>query len=87
MRRLGRCCGRRNHPVSAAPVLVAKDCVVADRTLAVLIEYLDRHTAEELVGQTAVINTALIPLLLAAVPFHLTIDWIELGRKSKWQHG
>jgi hypothetical protein len=70
-------------------ILVAKDCVDPDRTLAVLLDYFDRHTPDELVGQTAAINIALIPLLLEAtgVPFQLTIGWIELDGKPKWQHG
>ncbi len=70
-------------------ILVAKDCVDPDRTLAVLLEYFDRHSPEELVGQTAAINIALIPLLLEAtgVPFQLTIGWIELDGKPKFRHG
>lgn len=70
-------------------VLVAKDCVDPDSTLAVLLDYFDRHSPEELVGQTAAMNIALIPLLLEAtgVPFQLTLGWIELDGKSKWQHG
>jgi hypothetical protein len=70
-------------------VLVAQDCVDPDRTLALLLEYFDRYTSEELVGQTAAINTTLIPLLLEAtgIPFQLTIGWIELDGKAKFQHG
>ncbi len=60
-------------------ILVAKDCVDPDRTLAVLLDYFDTHRPVELVGQTVAINLALIPRLLAATgaPFQLTIGWIE----------
>jgi hypothetical protein len=70
-------------------VLLAKDCVDPDRTLAVLLEYFERHVPHELVGQTAAINMALIALLIEAtgVPFQLTIGWIELDGKPKFQHG
>jgi hypothetical protein len=70
-------------------ILVAKDCVDPDRTLVVLLDYFDRHSPEELVGQTAAINVALIPLLLeeTGVPFNLTIGWIELAGKPRFQHG
>jgi hypothetical protein len=76
--------------LAASPrVLVTKDCVDPDRTLAVLLDYFDRHTPEELVGQTAAINVTLIPLLLEAtgVQFELTIGWIELDGKPKFKHG
>lgn len=43
----------------------------------VLLDYFDRHRPEELIGQTAAIHFALVPLLLEAtgVPFQLTIGW------------
>jgi hypothetical protein len=42
----------------------------------------------ELVGQTAAINLALIPLLLDAtgVPFQLTLGWIELEGRARLKH-
>lgn len=47
-------------------VLLSKICVDPDRTLQVLLDYFARHTPAELIGQTAAINLALIPILLGA---------------------
>ena len=60
-------------------ILVANDCVDPDRTLQALLDYFDRHTTADLVGQTVAINLALMPILLEAtgVPFQLTIGWVE----------
>jgi hypothetical protein len=70
-------------------LLVEKDCVDADKTLPVLLDYFDAHEPDELIGQTLAINGALILLLMEAtgVPFELTIGWIELDGKPKWKHG
>jgi hypothetical protein len=70
-------------------LLVEKNCVDVDKTLAVLLDYFDAHEPDALIGQTLVIHVALIPLLMEAtgVPFELTIGWIELDGKPKWQHG
>jgi hypothetical protein len=43
-------------------VLVKKPCVDPDRTLPVLLDYFDRHTPEELRGQTLATNADLIAL-------------------------
>jgi hypothetical protein len=72
---------------AATRILVKKDCVAPDRTMSLLLDYFDRHTPAELVGQTVAINTALIPLLFAStqVPFDLTIGWVERqGRACFW---
>jgi len=55
-------------------------------TLALLLDYFNAHTPEELLGQTLAINIALIPLLFetTGVPFEITIGWIELGGKPTW---
>jgi hypothetical protein len=70
-------------------LLVEKNCVDADKMLPVLLDYFDAHEPDELIGQTLAIHVALIPLLMefTGVPFELTIGWIELGGKPKWQHG
>jgi hypothetical protein len=69
-------------------VLVAKDCVNPDRTMKVLLDYFDRHTPAALIGQTAAINLALIPILwnVTRVPFQLTIGWIEQQGRARFQH-
>lgn len=69
-------------------VLVAKDCVDPDRTLEACLDYFDRHTPGELVGQTAAINLTLMPILLEAtgVPFQVTIGWIELKGRACFKH-
>ena len=51
-------------------VLVKKPCVDPDVTLPVLLDYFDRHTPEELLGQTLAINVDLTaaPPTTAATP-------------------
>jgi hypothetical protein len=70
-------------------LLVEKDCVDPDKTMPVLLDYFDEHEPGELVGQTLAINVALIPRLLdqTGVPFNLTLGWIELDGKPRFQHG
>ncbi len=70
-------------------ILVAKDCVDMHLTLPALLDYFDRHRPEELVGQTAAIHFALVPLLLDAtgVPFQLTIGWCVRNGRPIFQHG
>jgi hypothetical protein len=69
-------------------VLVSKNCVDPDRTLTVLLDYFDRHTPAELVGQTVAINLALMPILLetTGVPFQFTIGWIEREARAHFEH-
>jgi hypothetical protein len=69
-------------------VLVAKDCVDMGRAMPVLLEYFDRHRPEELVGQTAAIHFALVPLLLdkTGIPFQLTIGWMVHDGRAIFQH-
>lgn len=69
-------------------LIVRKDCVNPDRVLSVLLDFFDRHKPDELVGQTAAINIALIPLLFDAsgIPFELTIGWIEKDGKPIFRH-
>jgi hypothetical protein len=69
-------------------LLVAKDCVDPDRTMQVLLDYFDRHTPEDLVGQAVPINLALrlSPLKATGVPFQLTIAWIERQERACFRH-
>jgi hypothetical protein len=69
-------------------VLVAKDCTDFSRTMQALLDYFDRHTLEELIGQTVAINLGLMPILLQAtgVPFQLTLGWIEQQGRARFKH-
>lgn len=69
-------------------LLVQKDCVDPDQVMEVLLAFFNRHTPQDLVGQTAAINIGLIPLLFEAtgVPWQLTIGWIEKGERPIFQH-
>ena len=75
--------------LSAPPrVLVAKDCVDMARTMPVLLDYFDKQRPEELVGQTAAIHFALVPLLVrkTGIPFQLTIGWMVHDGRVIFQH-
>lgn len=69
-------------------VLVAKDCVDMDAVRPVLLEYFGRIKPEALLGQTAAINFALVPLLCdkTAIPFNRTIGWMVRRGKAIYQH-
>jgi len=69
-------------------LLVSKPCVDVNKTLPVLLDYFDEHTNAELLGQTLAIHLALIPRLyeVTGVPFELTVGWIEIAGRPKWQH-
>jgi hypothetical protein len=65
-------------------VLVNKPCVDPDATLPVLLGYFERHTPEELLGQTLAINVDLIALLWdkTNVPFEITFGFVDIkGRR------
>src|SRR5580658_2518927 len=69
-------------------VLASKNCVDPERTLTTLLDYFDRHTPGELVGQTVAINLALMPVLLktTGVPFQFTIGWMEREGRAHFEH-
>jgi hypothetical protein len=69
-------------------ILVRKDCVDKEATTAVLLDFFSCHEPEQLVGQTAGINLALVPLLYAktGVPYNLTIGWIIRKGKTIFKH-
>lgn len=70
-------------------ILVAKDCVKMDVVMPVLLDYFDRHRPEELMGQTAAIHFALVPLLVkgTGVPFQLTVGWCVRKGRAIFEHG
>jgi hypothetical protein len=74
----------------AAPprLLVRKNCVDMGAVMPVLLDYFDRNGWEALIGQTAAIHFALVPLLAdkTGIPFQLTIGWIERDGKPIYQH-
>ena len=69
-------------------VLVRKDCVDMDVVRRVLLDYFERSSPESMMGQTAAINFALVPLLYdkTGIPFNLTIGWMVRKGKAIFQH-
>jgi hypothetical protein len=76
--------------LGAAPVrlVVRKDCVDMANVMPILLEYFDRHDPAELVGQTAAIHFALVPLLVreTGIPFQLTIGWMVHEGRTIYEH-
>jgi hypothetical protein len=76
--------------LGASPVrlVVRKDCVDMAKTMPVLLDYFGRHDPPELVGQTAAIHFALVPLLVreTGIPFQLTIGWMVHDGRTIFQH-
>ena len=76
--------------LGAAPVrlVVRNDCVDMAKVMPVLLDYFDRHRPEELIGQTAAIHFALVPLLVreTGIPFQLTIGWMVHDGRTIFQH-
>ena len=68
---------------------VRQDCIDMAKAMPVIVEYFTRHSAQELIGQTANIHNALHPRLMTAlgVPLYLTIGWIELDGTPRMKHG
>ena len=73
-----------------APVrlLVAKDCVDMSTVMPLLLDYFAKHDPAELVGQTAAIHFALVPLLVhhTGITFELTIGWMVREGRAIFQH-
>jgi hypothetical protein len=69
-------------------LLVRKNCVDMTAVMPVLLDYFDRNGWEAMMGQTAAIHFALVPLLAdkTGIPFQLTIGWIERDGKPIYQH-
>jgi hypothetical protein len=73
-----------------APIrlLVKKDCVDMQALSPVLLDYFERGPPDSMIGQTAAIHFALVPLLYdkTGIPFNLTIGWLVREGKSIYQH-
>ena len=69
-------------------LLVQKDCVDMDIVRPVLLDYFERSPPDSMIGQTAAIHFALVPLLYdkTGIPFNLTIGWIVRKGKAIYQH-
>jgi hypothetical protein len=54
----------------------------------VSLDYLERGPPDFMIGQTAAIHLALVPLLYEKtdIPFNLTIGWLVREGKSIYQH-
>jgi hypothetical protein len=68
---------------------VRKDCIDMAKAMPVIVEYFNRHSPQELMGQTATIHNTLQPRLMTTlgVPLYLTIGWIELDGTPRMKHG
>lgn len=77
--------GLDSHPLR---VVVREDCVNMAKSLPVLLDYFARHDPAELIGQTAAIHFALVPLLVreTGIPFELTIGWMVHEGKIIFKH-
>ena len=67
---------------------VRKDCIDRQILDPVLLDYFDANAPDTLVGQTAAINFALIPLLYdkTGIHFNLNIGWMVRDGKVILQH-
>ena len=69
-------------------VLVKKDCVDMRTLQPVLLDFFERSPPDSMIGQTAAIHFALVPLLYdkTGIPFNLTIGWLVRKGKPLCQH-
>jgi len=69
-------------------LLVRKDRVDMQALRPVLLDCFGRSPPDSMVGQTAAIHFALVPLLFdkIGIPFNLTIGWIVRNGKAIYQH-
>ena len=72
----------------AIRVVVRKDCVDMTKVMPVLLDYFVRHDPAELIGQTAAIHYALVPILVreTGIPFELTIGWMVHEGRDIFKH-
>jgi hypothetical protein len=80
--------GRLGLSLPSVRLAVRKDCADMAKTMPVLLDYFARHDPAELIGQTAAIYFALVPLLVreTGIPFQLTIGWMIHDGKTIFQH-
>jgi hypothetical protein len=69
-------------------VLVKKDCVDMLALRPLLLDFLELSPPDSMIGQTAAIQFALVPLLYdkTGISFNLTIGWIVRNGKAIHQH-
>jgi hypothetical protein len=69
-------------------LLVKKDCVDIQALQPILLDFLERSPPDSMIGQTAAIHFALVPLLYdkTGIPFNLTIGSIVRKGKAIYQH-
>jgi hypothetical protein len=69
-------------------LLVKKDCVDMQSLIPVLLDFFERSPPDLMIGQTAAIHFALVPLLYdkTGIPFNLTIGWLARKGKPIYQH-
>src|SRR3984885_12401481 len=69
-------------------LLVKKDCVDIQVLQPVLLDFFERSPPDSMIGQTAAIHFALVPLLYdkTGIPFNLTIGWLVRKGKTLCQH-
>jgi hypothetical protein len=69
-------------------LLLRKDCVDMQRLRPLLLDYFDRNPPDSMIGQTAAIHFALVPLLYekTRISFNLTIGWLFRNGKAIYQH-
>ena len=80
--------GRLGLSLPSVRLAVRKDCVDIAKTMSVLLDYFARHDPAQLIGQTAAIHFALVPLLMreTGIPFQLTIGWMVHEGRTIFQH-
>jgi len=69
-------------------LLMKKDCIDMLALRPVLLELFERSPPDSIIGQTAAIYFALVPLLYdkTAIHFNMTIGWIVRNGKAIYQH-
>ncbi len=69
-------------------LIVRKDCVDTEVMRPILLDYFERSLPDSMIGQTAAIHFALVPLLYdkTGIPFNITIGWLVRKGKAIYQH-
>jgi hypothetical protein len=69
-------------------LLVKKNCVDMQALQPMLLDFFERSPPDSMIGQTAAIHFALVPLLYdkTGIPFNLTIGWLVRKGKTLCQH-
>jgi hypothetical protein len=69
-------------------LLVKKNCVDMQALQPVSLDFFERRPPDSVIGQTAAIHFALVPLLYdkSGIAFNLTIGWLMRKGKALCQH-